>query len=95
MPDSLWPRPAELAVLMEPYELERLSGTAAYGRERIGTPVRLIGADGPGEDGSPFESEANRHCVRDARPRRPWGSERARSAPIGRRRTAKRSRRSR
>ena len=103
MPDSLWPRPAQLAVLMEPYELERLSGTAPYGRERIATPVRLIGADGLGEDGSPFESEANRHCrfepnarclTSAERARRaassPMGSGRARSAPIGRRRSAKR-----
>jgi len=108
MPDSLWPRPAQLAVLMEPYELERLSGTAPYGRERIATPVRLIGADGLGEDGSPFKSEANRHCrfepnarclTSAERARRaassPMGSGRARSAPIGRRRSAKRSRRSR
>ena len=35
MPDLLWPPPAELAVLIEPYEPGRLSGTAPYGRERI------------------------------------------------------------
>jgi hypothetical protein len=34
MPDFLWSPPAELAVLIEPHELEDLSGTAPYGRER-------------------------------------------------------------
>jgi L-alanine-DL-glutamate epimerase-like enolase superfamily enzyme len=61
MPDSLWHRLAELPVVIDSYELERLSATASYGFERVTTQVRLIGGgiDGLGEDVSPFEDEAN------------------------------------
>jgi hypothetical protein len=59
-PDSSpWTRLSALPLLIESYELERLSATFAYGFERVTTQVRLIGggADGLGEDVSPFEDE--------------------------------------
>jgi hypothetical protein len=43
-------------------------------------PVRLIGADGLGEDGSPFESEVNRHCRFEPSARCLTSAERARRA---------------
>ena len=60
MPDSLWIRLAELPVLVQSYELERLPGTASNGFEPITTLVGLSagGADGLGENG--FRREAQR-----------------------------------
>jgi hypothetical protein len=56
---SPWERLRALPVLVESYELERLSARFAYGFERVTTRIRLIGggADGLGEDVSPFEGE--------------------------------------
>jgi hypothetical protein len=61
MPDELWPRLAELPVVVSSYEVERRSAMAAYGHERVTTLIRLAGAgeEGLGEDVSPYEDEAN------------------------------------
>src|ERR1700760_4238623 len=59
--ESLWPRLAELPLVIEAFEYERLHAVLAHEFERITTHVRLVGAgvDGPGggvsvhvEDGS-------------------------------------------
>jgi L-alanine-DL-glutamate epimerase-like enolase superfamily enzyme len=56
---SPWDRLRALPVLVESYEFERLSATLSYGFERVTTRIRLIGggADGLGEDVSPYEGE--------------------------------------
>jgi hypothetical protein len=50
-----------LPLVVESYALDRLSASLAYGFERVTTRVRLIGggAEGWGEDVSPFQDEAN------------------------------------
>lgn len=50
--DSLWPRLAELALVVESYEYDRLSLVQAHDSQRVTTHVRLLGAgaDGLGED---------------------------------------------
>jgi hypothetical protein len=55
----IWSRLSALPVLVEAYEVERLSARLAYGFERVTTRVRLLGAgaEGIGEDISPFEDE--------------------------------------
>ena len=60
--DSLpWDRLRALPVAVESYELERLSASLSYGFERVTTRIRLVGggADGRGEDVSPYEDEAD------------------------------------
>ena len=59
--NSLWDRLSALPVLVESYEVERLSARMAYGFERVTTRIRLLGAgvDGLGEDVSPYEREDN------------------------------------
>ncbi|MGH2947837.1 MAG: hypothetical protein ACRDPC_16560 [Solirubrobacteraceae bacterium] len=59
--EHAWARLSSLPVLVESYELERLSATFSYGFERVTTLVRLRGggAEGLGEDVSPFEDEAD------------------------------------
>ena len=56
---ALWARLSALPVLVESYELERLSARLSYGFERVTTRIRLLGAgtDGLGEDVTPFEGE--------------------------------------
>jgi L-alanine-DL-glutamate epimerase-like enolase superfamily enzyme len=56
---SPWDRLSALAVVVESYEVERLSATLSYGFERVTTRIRLIGegAEGLGEDVSPYEGE--------------------------------------
>jgi L-alanine-DL-glutamate epimerase-like enolase superfamily enzyme len=56
---SPWARLSALPVLVESYELERLSARLSYGSERVTTRIRLLGAgtDGLGEDVSPLEGE--------------------------------------
>jgi hypothetical protein len=56
---SPWDRLSALPVLVESYELERLSARLSYGFERVTTRIRLLGAgtDGLGEDVSPYEGE--------------------------------------
>ena len=56
---SRWDRLSALPVLVESYELERLSARLSYGFERVTTRIRLLGggADGLGEDVSPMEDD--------------------------------------
>jgi hypothetical protein len=58
---SPWERLSALPVLIESYEFERLSARQSYGFERVTTRVRLLGAgaEGLGEDVSPFQDEAD------------------------------------
>jgi hypothetical protein len=57
--ESLWPRLAELPLVVEACEYDRLHAVAAYGFERTTTHVRLAGAgaDGLGEDASVFHED--------------------------------------
>ena len=56
---SPWDRLSALPVLVESYELDRLSARLANDFERVTTRIRLLGGgvDGRGEDVSPFEGE--------------------------------------
>ena len=56
---SPWARLSALPVVVESYELDRLSAQLSYGFERVTTRIRLLGGgtDGRGEDVSPFEGE--------------------------------------
>jgi L-alanine-DL-glutamate epimerase-like enolase superfamily enzyme len=56
---AAWERLRELPLTIESYEFERLSRTFSYGFERFTTLIRLRGggAEGLGEDVSPYESE--------------------------------------
>jgi hypothetical protein len=56
---SQWDRLSALPVLIESYEFERRQAKVAYGFERITTVVHLRGggAEGIGEDVSPYETE--------------------------------------
>ena len=55
-----WDRLRDLPLVLESYDYERQSRTFAYGFERVTTLVRLVGngAEGLGEDVSPYEDEA-------------------------------------
>jgi hypothetical protein len=57
--ESLWPRLAELPLVVEGCEYDRLGSVLAYDFERITTLVRLIGAgtDGLGEDVGVFRED--------------------------------------
>ena len=50
--ESLWPRLADLPLVIESYEYDRLSATLTHDFQRVTTLVRLVGggADGLGED---------------------------------------------
>ena len=50
--ESLWPRLAELPLVVESYEYDRLHGVLAHEFQRVTTHVRLVGdgTDGLGED---------------------------------------------
>jgi hypothetical protein len=54
--ESLWPRLAQLPLVVEACEYDRLHALLAYDFERFTTHVRLIGAgtEGLGEDVSAF-----------------------------------------
>jgi hypothetical protein len=56
---SLWDRLSALPLVVEAYELDRLSARVTSGFERVTTRIRLRGADaeGLGEDVSPYEGE--------------------------------------
>jgi L-alanine-DL-glutamate epimerase-like enolase superfamily enzyme len=58
---SPWSRLSDLPVVVDSYELERLSARMAYGFERVTTRIRILGegTEGLGEDVSPFEGEAD------------------------------------
>lgn len=55
----MWDRLSTLPLEVDAYELDRLTTTQAYSFERITTRIRLLGAgaEGQGEDVSPFEGE--------------------------------------
>lgn len=57
--ESLWPRLAELPLVIEACDYERLHAVLAFDFERFTTHVRLVGAgvDGLGEDVSPFRED--------------------------------------
>ena len=57
--DSRWARLSALPLVVDAYELDRLSAQVAYGFERVTTRIRLLGAgaEGRGEDVSPYEGE--------------------------------------
>jgi hypothetical protein len=56
---TLEDRLAALPVVVEAYELDRLSARVGYGFERVTTRIRMLGAgaEGHGEDVSPYEGE--------------------------------------
>ena len=56
---SRWERLSALPVVVESYEVERLSARLSYGFERVTTRIRLLGGgvDGLGEDVSPLEDD--------------------------------------
>jgi hypothetical protein len=58
---SLWPRLAELPLVVEGCEFERLHSVLAYGFDRVTTRVRLVGAgtDGLGEDIAVFTEDGS------------------------------------
>ena len=69
--ESLWPRLAELPLVIEACEYDRLHAVLAYEFERITTHVRLVGAgtDGLGEDVSVFREDGTTlHETRPALP---------------------------
>ena len=57
--ESLWSRVAELALIVDACDYERLHATLAFEFDRVTTHVRLVGAgtDGLGEDVSPFRED--------------------------------------
>src|SRR6201991_1663984 len=69
--ESLWPRLAELPLVIEACEYERLHAVLAYEFERITTHVRLVGAgvDGLGEDVSVFREDGT--TLHEGRPALP------------------------
>jgi L-alanine-DL-glutamate epimerase-like enolase superfamily enzyme len=73
--ESLWPRLAELPLVVEACEYDRLHAVLAYDFERITTQVRLVGAgaDGLGEDVSVFREDGT--SLHEARPALPLEGE--------------------
>ena len=73
--ESLWPRLAELPLVVEACEYERLHATLAYEFERVTTHVRLVGAgaDGLGEDISAFREDGT--TLHERRPSLPLAGE--------------------
>jgi hypothetical protein len=66
--ESLWPRLAELPLVIEACEYDRLHAVLAYEFERFTTHVRLVGAgtDGLGEDVSVFREDGT--ALHETRP---------------------------
>jgi hypothetical protein len=73
--ESLWPRLAELSLVIEACEYDRLHAVLAYGFERITTHVRLVGAgaDGLGEDVSVYREDGT--ALHQTRPSLPLEGE--------------------
>jgi L-alanine-DL-glutamate epimerase-like enolase superfamily enzyme len=73
--ESLWPRLAELPLVVEACEYDRLHAVLAYGFERFTTHLRLLGAgsDGLGEDVSVFREDGA--SLHELRPRLPLEGE--------------------
>src|SRR4051794_6948609 len=69
--ESLWPRVAELPLVVEACEYDRLHAVLAYEFERFTTHVRLIGGgtDGLGEDVSVFREDGT--ALHETRPQLP------------------------
>src|SRR5438034_10333901 len=74
--ESLWPRLAGLALIVEGCEYDRLHAMFAYEFERVTTQLRLVGAgtDGLGEDVSVFREDGT--ALHGTRPWLPLGGER-------------------
>ena len=73
--ESLWPELAELPLLVEGCEYDRLHAVLAYEFERITTHVRLVGAgvDGLGEDVSAHREDGT--ALHETRPELPLAGE--------------------
>jgi L-alanine-DL-glutamate epimerase-like enolase superfamily enzyme len=73
--ESLWSRLAELPLVVEACEYERLQGVLAFEFDRITTHVRLVGpgADGLGEDVSVFREDGT--ALHETRPSLPLAGE--------------------
>jgi hypothetical protein len=73
--ESLWPRLAELPLVIEACEYERLHATLAHEFNRVTTHVRLVGGgtDGLGEDVSVFEEDGT--ALHETRPSHPLAGE--------------------
>jgi L-alanine-DL-glutamate epimerase-like enolase superfamily enzyme len=73
--ESLWPRVAELPLVVEACEYDRLHAVLAYEFDRITTHVRLVGAgaDGLGEDVSAFREDGT--TLHEVRPSLPLAGE--------------------
>src|SRR5436190_304570 len=73
--ESLWPRLAELPLVVEGCEFDRLHAVVGYDVERITTHVRLIGpgADGLGEDVSVLREDGT--ALHETRPALPLEGE--------------------
>jgi L-alanine-DL-glutamate epimerase-like enolase superfamily enzyme len=69
--ESLWPRLADLPLVIEACEFDRLHAVLAYEFERVTTHVRLAGAgvEGLGEDVSPFREDGT--TLHETRPSLP------------------------
>jgi hypothetical protein len=69
--ESLWPRLAELPLVIEACEFDRLHAVLAYSFERVTTQVRLVGAGeaGLGEDVSVMREDGS--ALHEARPALP------------------------
>jgi L-alanine-DL-glutamate epimerase-like enolase superfamily enzyme len=73
--ESLWPRLADLPLVVEACEYDRLRAVLAYEFERVTTHVRLVGAgvDGLGEDVSAFREDGT--TLHETRPHHPLEGE--------------------
>jgi hypothetical protein len=73
--ESLWSRLAELPLVVEACEYERLQGVLAFEFDRITTHVRLVGpgADGLGEDVSVFRDDGT--ALHETQPSLPLAGE--------------------
>src|SRR3712207_5083525 len=73
--ESLWPRLADLPLVVESCEYERLSAELAHGFQRVTTHVRLAGAgaDGLGEDVSVHVEDGT--SLHETRPELPLAGE--------------------
>ena len=68
--ESVWPRLADLPLVVEACEYDRLHGVLAYEFERVTTHVRLVGAgvDGLGEDVAAIDDGTALHDTRPSLP---------------------------